>query len=57
MDTNPTYEVADLLKEKDFEVYYLVVSVGIDVLVWDSRQNRTYPLPANVLSNYLDKVS
>jgi len=57
VDTNPTYEVADLLKEKDFEVYYLVVSVGIDVLVWDSRQNRTYPLPANVLSNYLDKVS
>jgi len=56
VDTNPTYEVADLLKEKDFEVYYLVVSVGIDVLVWDSRQNRTYPLPANVLSNYLDKV-
>lgn len=51
-----TYEVADLLKEKDYPLYYLVVQVGIDVIVWDARQNATYPLPLVSIDKYLKKV-
>ena len=56
MDTNPTYEVADLLKENDYHIYYLVVKVGIDVIVYDPRQNTNYPLPLASISKYLKKV-
>ena len=56
MDTNPIYEVADLLKENDYHIYYLVVKVGIDVIVYDPRQNTNYPLPLKVIGKYLKKV-